>query len=357
MAADPTTCVGQALGQSPVPSRPIAPPFVTLLTPELRAGETTDEKDLKFSAEGVAELRRTCSAIGVSIIVHMALILTLGLLVASEAPRGIAFTIVFSTSPDELPEDVEFVTITDEPLDPHLPTTQADGFDTLVGAESEAALQEVLDIPQEEMFTAVSSFDDVLAFDAPSQAELLQDFGKGEAGDGIEEAGLGARVSFYGVEAVGKRFVFVADCSGSMNGPPLERLKQRLRAAIAGLPPSVEFYIVFFNDRAIPMPSPKSVTATPQSVHKYLKWAEQVQGGGGTDPSQALQIALALHPSAVFLLTDGVFQPEPTQAAIENHNSRRAAQIHTIAIGDRGAEPVLRKIAQENKGTYQFVPR
>lgn len=68
-----------------------------------------------------------------------------------------------------------------------------------------------------------------------------------------------------------------------------------------------------------------------------------------------MEVALALKPSVMVLLTDGIFQAKPTEAVIRSSNRVRGVRINTIAIGERGAEPVLRRIVKENKGPYTFI--
>jgi len=179
---------------------------------------------------------------------------------------------------------------------------------------------------------------------------------RGEEGAGFDDEGAGAEVEFYGVKASGRRFVFVTDCSGSMDGYPLLRLKEQLHAVLGDLPARIEFFIVFFNHGPIPLPVKGCLAATDAHKRRALAWVDAIQADGGTDPSQALAIALALEPSVVFLLTDGMFPPEPAFQAIAQRNRGRRAQINTIAIGQQGAEPVLRRIAAENRGDYRFVP-
>ena len=183
--------------------------------------------------------------------------------------------------------------------------------------------------------------------------------GKVGAGRGAA-AGAGhddVEVKFYGLKARGRKFVFVADCSGSMHGPALARLKRELGATIRKLPPEAEFFIVFFNHTAVPMVAQGLVPATPQSKRRHLAWVSRIKHGGGTDPTAALGIALRMEPSTVFLMTDGVFWPEPVLAMITRLNEGGSIQIHTIAVGLQAEQPVLQRIAEENDGQFQAVGR
>ena len=218
-----------------------------------------------------------------------------------------------------------------------------------------ACLAGAFDVQPTESLLAADFADDISLPTVPDTDSLFGAFGQGKQGNGLDTAGLGGTVKFYGIAAAGRRFVFVTDCSGSMQGDRLQRLKEELRESISMLNPRVEFFIIFFNDIAEPMPSRGCVKATPKQVERYLDWADSVPSSGGTDPSEAMAIGLRLRPSAVFLLTDGVFDSQSTLDAIEQNNKDRRVQINTIAIGERGSESILRRIAEQNRGTYRYV--
>jgi hypothetical protein len=197
---------------------------------------------------------------------------------------------------------------------------------------------------------------DGFGLDLSNAKDFFVDLGRGKQGEGLGAVGPGAKVGFYGIAAEGRRFVFVTDCSGSMSGPRLRQLKAELRKSINALPEQAEFFIVFFNNEAIPMQSMACVQATAALKRRHLKWADTVASDGGTDPSGAIKIGLTLEPTVMFLVTDGEFPSQPTLDVIRRLNVRRKVQIHTIAIGQPGAEPILRTISEENRGVYRFVP-
>jgi hypothetical protein len=75
-------------------------------------------------------------------------------------------------------------------------------------------------------------------------------------GDGHGD-GSGSGGKFFETRVVGKRFVFVVDCSQSMNHPdPSEfktrfnRLKMEMAKSITKMEASSQYFIIFFNDRA-----------------------------------------------------------------------------------------------------------
>jgi hypothetical protein len=173
--------------------------------------------------------------------------------------------------------------------------------------------------------------------------------------------GSGTGSGFFGSDSSVGSVVFVVDCSGSMNRPHnsaaktrFRRLKFELIKSIGNMNPTKQFFIVFFNDRAHPMPALGLQWATAEVQQHYLKWMAQVPAGGQTDPRGALHQALLLRPEAIYFLTDGSFAHKIDQELLNLHQRRVA--IHTFAFGDRGAEHILRALADHNGGRYHFVP-
>lgn len=177
------------------------------------------------------------------------------------------------------------------------------------------------------------------------------------AGEGAADGG-----EFFGLPAEGRRVVYVVDASRSMNHPhpgPMKtrfaRVKLELVRSISGMRPEQEFFIVYFNDQAWPMPAPTMKVATASAREKYLRWAVEVKAAGQTDPEQALLAALSLRPDVIYFLTDGAFKPKIVDV-VRAANQRIGVMIHTIGFGDDGGELLLREIALQNRGSYQFIP-
>jgi uncharacterized protein YegL len=181
--------------------------------------------------------------------------------------------------------------------------------------------------------------------------------GKGRSHFG-DEADGGELTSFFGIRASGNAVVYVVDCSSSMRGAPLQRLKQELIDSIRELPPRSRFTVIFFNSGAIAFDG-KAVLlrADPPNKAKVIAWVSQVQAEGGTDPSTALGMALGIQPSVVFLMTDGVFQfpfDQNVMAMVANAPKAKT-RINTIAFGAQAAANHLQTIAKTGNGSYAFV--
>ena len=158
------------------------------------------------------------------------------------------------------------------------------------------------------------------------------------SGDGIGNGeGSDAADAFFGLRPVGRRFVFVLDCSRSMNHPHnteaktrFKRMKLELIKSIQGMGPESEFYLIFFNDFAIPMPSPVPVQAAKQPKLKYLYWMKDMKAKGNTEPGIALQHGLRLQPDILYFLTDGSFTYRVEQDLLSLNSGK--TEIHTFAF-------------------------
>jgi hypothetical protein len=202
-------------------------------------------------------------------------------------------------------------------------------------------------------------------------AGLGETLGSGQVeGNGSQETGDG-EVGFFGTKAKGKSFVFIVDCSGSMTTPtmiyqprqqvPVSRFlraRQELYLSLGQLARDQKFYIIFYNHETFPMFFPQNAQAMLPATTDFLglarNWIQNVVPGGGTDPRQAVQLALALRPEIIFFLTDGAIPSATRRVAKENNKSR--TRIHTIAFGLKQNQDTLKGIAEDNQGRFRFVP-
>lgn len=219
--------------------------------------------------------------------------------------------------------------------------------------------------------TALISSPSEFPSDRPSNSELLERVAAPAAGRAQSEArGEGTGVSagngsanqpgFFGIQPSGTRFVYVVDCSNSMNAPHAEartrfqRLKLELVKSVGGLRDDMQFFVIFFSSETFPMPATEMQFASPQNKEHFLTWVAKARAGGGTDPANAVKYALHLRPDVIYLLTDGDFD-EKFGKRLDKINKHRVA-IHTFGFGDKAADKLLKHIAENNRGTYTFVP-
>jgi len=174
---------------------------------------------------------------------------------------------------------------------------------------------------------------------------------------GASGASGGTGSEFMGVRSAATNVVYVIDYSGSMSGMRLDHTKLELKRSIERLPADGTFLVIFFDHGASVQPPGRMQRATPSNKAAAKRWIDAASSGGGTDPRQALQLALSLKPDAIFLMTDGVFDSaEGTQELIRRLNADRHTSLNTIAFHERGMEEYLKELARENRGDYRYVP-
>ncbi|GAB4149135.1 MAG: hypothetical protein Tsb009_23270 [Planctomycetaceae bacterium] len=170
--------------------------------------------------------------------------------------------------------------------------------------------------------------------------------------------GLGG---IFGQTEPGKSYIYVIDCSKSMNyrnsdrtSSRFQQVKIELVRSVGQLGPGNRFYIILFNEKPLPMPSRFPEPASEELRLKYLKWVAQQQADGDTKPLASLHKALRFRPDVIYFLTDGIFEKH-VQIALKRIRQKRTV-IHTFAMGERGSEELLKTIAETNGGKYRFIP-
>ncbi len=180
----------------------------------------------------------------------------------------------------------------------------------------------------------------------------------------------GASAQFFGAEAAGNTFCFVVDSSGSMRKDgAFDAAKRELLRSISALKPTQRFYIYFFSDKVESLrlgnrePEKFPVYATPENLRLAAAWIDGIKIRGGRAPNDAFDLAIEMEPDAIFLLFDG-----DTKVDVAAHLRKvnrvddllsgpvPRVSIHTIGFGDRRHETLMIRIAEENLGTYRFVP-
>jgi hypothetical protein len=187
----------------------------------------------------------------------------------------------------------------------------------------------------------------------PSGLEGLALNGPGE-GAGLAAGGT---AKFFGIGGYGQSFVYVVDCSDSMNERgKFERAVYELLQSIEQLASDQRYYVIFYNDAAYPMESDEPVPATEEEFARTRRWISDVRPNGGTHPLPALLFALSLEPDAIYFLSDGQFDPVTIyELRNRSRNPSRPIPIHTVALMDRVAERLMRAIARNSGGEHRFV--
>ena len=98
------------------------------------------------------------------------------------------------------------------------------------------------------------------------------------------------------------------------------------------------------------------VIATDEAKERATSFILGIQNGGGTNVKLGMDKAFSERkkPDTVFLLTDGSFEQD-TPEFIRILNKSRKVRINTVAFVSNTGEPLLKEIADKNRGDYRFV--
>ncbi len=182
--------------------------------------------------------------------------------------------------------------------------------------------------------------------------------GGGRKGDGSSGK---AATEFFGIGGYGQSFVYVVDCSGSMNqNGKFERARYELLQSIEQLNKDQSYFVIFYNHQAHPMEGGRLVLATPARIGETTRWVNYAEANGGTNPLPALLYAISMRPDSIYFLSDGQFDPNTIQEIRlrnrpNNRLKTRQIPIHTIAFYDRFAAGLMRTIARNSGGEFKFV--
>jgi hypothetical protein len=172
-----------------------------------------------------------------------------------------------------------------------------------------------------------------------------------------------AKVSVFGVEGSGNKFVYVFDRSSSMEGAPLAAAKRQLIESLNSLDAVHQFHIIFFNHRLRLFDVTGGGRRVAFASDRNKKLAANFVGGitadGGTDRFMALKQALAFRPDVIFFLTDADDPMSASEMAdVERIYSRLGTSICVIEFGHTPTPPksnFLTELATQSGGQYGYI--
>jgi Ca-activated chloride channel family protein len=154
-----------------------------------------------------------------------------------------------------------------------------------------------------------------------------------------------------------KELVFVLDTSGSMGGFPIEKAKETMKLALAGLYPADTFNLITFaGDTRIMFPQP--VPATPANLKKAQEFLSATGGYGGTEMMNAIKASLDPtdsqdHVRIVCFMTDGYVGNEMN--IIEEVQKHPNARVFGFGIGGSVNRFLLDKMSEAGRGEVEYV--
>ncbi|MEO1498374.1 MAG: hypothetical protein AAFV43_14615 [Planctomycetota bacterium] len=169
------------------------------------------------------------------------------------------------------------------------------------------------------------------------------------------------RVSVFGLEASGGRFVYAFDRSMSMRGAPLRAAKRELLGSLDALRDVHRFQILFFNHAvsAFDLSGGRSrvAYATDDNKRRAQTYVAGITPDGNTRRLPALRHALRLRPDAVFFLTDSDDPMSPREMAMVEELAG-GATINAIEFGvgkQTARSNFLIELSQFTGGGYVYV--
>ena len=163
----------------------------------------------------------------------------------------------------------------------------------------------------------------------------------------------------YGPEEMIRReIIFVLDRSGSMSGTIIKHAKTALKNCLKTLRAGDSFSIIAFDDRVESL-SNKSLNFNEENVKKAYKFLNSIDARGGTEILSALKHAFKMpeskkHLRQIVFLTDGAVWNEDDSLK-EINNNLNNSRIFSFGIGPSVNRYFLTKIAEEGRGTCQFI--
>lgn len=173
----------------------------------------------------------------------------------------------------------------------------------------------------------------------------------------------GSGTSFFGIGAKGRHFVFVVDSSRSMTGERWQAACTELMRSIQELGPDQRYYVICFDVGPRPLfdqPARRNDYIKPgaKTFPKVRNWMQSLALGPDTRPAGALEIALAMEPDAIFLLSDGELRDE-SMLLLQQFNRKADGKprtvIHTISLLSAEGMLTLQQIAAQNGGDFKAI--
>ncbi len=297
--------------------------------------------------------------IWVSLLVHASLILCLGVLTITLAKEPALLSVVSSSveaenvlleSPMEMVSELESLT---EPF-PTINTPALNELHSHLSMEGVSIQGDSTTLAQHSVSTAVAN----------SVTESTQ--------SAVMGSKMLAGAEFYGVKATGNTFVYIIDSSPSMRRDgAFEAARQEIIRSLSSMKQKQRYFVSFFGKEIDPMVFEFGVVerypvyAKPENLRKTIDWLGRVQvQKEGLPPNNALTEAIAMQPDGIFLLFDG-----DTKVDVAKHLQRinrsddiisagmPKVPIHVIHFYLEEFQVPMRKVANENGGTYRFVTR
>ena len=152
--------------------------------------------------------------------------------------------------------------------------------------------------------------------------------------------------------------IFVLDCSGSMNGQPIEQAKAAIVEALDLLEPGDTFQVIRFSNNASQF-GPDPVRATRGNIDRAKKYVRSLDGSGGTHMIEGIRAALGFPHDRrrlrfVTFLTDGYIGNE-AEILREIHDLIGESRIFSFGVGSSVNRHLLERMAIIGQGAVAYL--
>ncbi len=328
---------------------------------------TAPSNPARSNIAGMVPPERTTPALLMSLVLHVALLVGIGIL-WNKMPHGtgaIQDRSVGIALVHRMPDRDRYVDSA-EIVQPTSPSESAASTPTSASSAPSADFAPPLDLAGI-LKSIGSSPAPESASGLAGETELGNDaFGNGRPSGPVSDASK-TTATLFGVSGSGSRFVYVFDRSDSMNGyggNPLRQAKAELIRSLNTLTDRQHFQIVFYNDKPTPFkPSglpQQLIRAEPGYVAHAESYIRSIAAFGGTAHEDALKLALRMGPDVIFFLTDARVPrlSSKTLLEIKNRADSVGTTIHAIEFGADPIAPTssfLRDLAAMNQGQYRYI--
>ena len=208
--------------------------------------------------------------------------------------------------------------------------------------------------------TTIPNRDFVLDFRVAGEAvkSNLLTYRDPDTGEGFLSLMMVPPINTAAVSRRSMEMVFVIDCSGSMEGRPLQQAREAVATALGQLNPNDTFQIIRFSDDASQF-GRQPVPATAQNLAAAHRYLANLNSEGGTWMIEGIKAALDFphNPSRfrfVSFLTDGYIDNE-VEILAEVHRRLGSARIFSFGVGSSVNRYLLERIARVGRGTVAYL--
>ncbi len=152
--------------------------------------------------------------------------------------------------------------------------------------------------------------------------------------------------------------VFVLDCSGSMNGRPIDQAKDAITHGLRQLRPGDTFQVIRFSSNASQF-GPEPVPARPRDVRDAVRYVKQLNGSGGTMMIEGIKAALDFPHDperlrVVSFMTDGYIGND---RQILGQVKRRVgdSRIFSFGVGSSPNRYLMDRMARLGRGAVAYL--